>query len=79
MEIKQEYEPPKEQPKSRSIISTLFSIVLALFSFLMLPFRFAKKGIGIIKEDVKKKDAFRKFLRNHNVRRKRQRRLSDEF
>ena len=75
MEIKQEYHPPRETPPKRSF----FSIILDIFSLFFIPFRFAKQGLGILKEDTKKRDTFKRWLHKHNTRRTRQRKLSDEF
>lgn len=75
MDIKQDYQPPKEKPPKRSF----FSFIVDILSLLLIPFKFAKQGLGILKEDTAKKDTFKRWLHKHNTRRTRQRKLSDEF
>lgn len=75
MEIKQEYQPPLNNPPQK----TFFSLVISVLAFLLIPFKFTKDKLILLKKD---NDSRRKYLAWHkreNTRYRRGIKLNDEF
>jgi hypothetical protein len=68
-----------EQVRGRTLFDVLYSIIGGLFSILLIPFNWAKKGIAILKEDNAKIESFRKWHKKQRIISRRQRKLNDEI
>ena len=75
MEVKQDYQEPIEQKPKR----TFFGLIISVFSFLTIPFKFAKTRIDLIKEDNAKIRKFKIWHKRENGRYRRGIKLNDEF
>lgn len=75
MEIKQEYKPPIEvKPKK-----TFFSLFVSIFAFLLIPFKFAKAKIKLLRDDNASRQRFLAWRKVENHRYRRGNKLNDEF
>jgi hypothetical protein len=75
MEVKQDYAPPVEVKQRK----TIFTILLDFLSLLLIPFKFARSKLQLIKEDNAKIARFEAWRKKENARYKRGIKLNDEF
>lgn len=76
MDVKDNYEVPKKENVQKR---TFFMFLGDLFLASLVPFKFLKSKIDIIKEDNKKIRDFKIWHKRERIRFKRGLRLNDEF
>lgn len=75
MEIKQDYAPPAlEKPKK-----TFFSVILDILGIILIPFRFARNKLDLVRQDNSKIARFKAWRRIENGRYRRGIKINDEF
>lgn len=65
--------------RGRTIIDVFYQLFSFLFTLLIIPFRWGKRGIQIIREDNEKIASFQRWHKKQRIASRRQRKFNDEI